>query len=330
MTALKGIRAANDSSVHVTMGDMQRHCAGAYLGDDFVQMPAASAPDFVDNVIDLCRQRQIDLVIPIIDYEFMGWARAAEVLAHYGTRVVISPAEAIGVCQEKDRTDSYFRSLRVPCPATWRAHDVSDERALPFPVILKPRCGRASLDTYKAADLEEYRFYLPRVPDPIVQPCIVGEEVTIDTISDLQGRFLAACPRIRLEVKAGQAFKSITINAPELVEFARRIVEPLPIIGPSNIQCFLTDDGVLFFEINPRFGAASILSIVAGMNGPAALVAMARNVELPPLKPRPGLLMMRYWQEAFTAETGHEHDIHCAQKSFVTMPQNIDRSGERL
>jgi carbamoyl-phosphate synthase large subunit len=111
---------------------------------------------------------------------------------------------------------------------------------------------------------------------------------------------LAASPRIRIEVKGGQAFKSITIEAPELVEFARRIVEPLPIIGPSNIQCFLTDEGVQFFEINPRFGAGSILSFTAGMNGPAALVAMVRGEELPPLTPRPGILMVRYWQEVFT------------------------------
>lgn len=300
MTALKGLRAIKDDMLHITMGDMQRNCAGAHLGDDFVEMPPASARDFVQQVTCICRERGIDLVIPIIDYEFVGWARAAEPLTQSGTQVVISSAKALEICQEKDRTDGYFRSLGVPCPLTWRAHEIRDERGLQFPVIIKPRCGRASLDTYKAENLEEYRFYLPRVPDPIVQPCLRGQEVTIDTISDLQGRFLAASPRIRLEVKGGQAFKSVTIDAPELVEFARRIVEPLPIIGPSNIQCFLTDEGVRFFEINARFGAASILSIEAGMNGPAALVAMIRGEKLPPLTPRPNLLMMRYWQEVFT------------------------------
>jgi carbamoyl-phosphate synthase large subunit len=300
VTALKGLRAMKDSSIHVTMGDMQQKCAGSYLGDDFVQMPQASASDFVEQVISICRERQINLVIPIIDYEFLGWAQAAEELAQSGTQVIISPVKAIDICQEKDRTDGYFRSLGVPCPVTWRSEDIQDEQTLPFPVIIKPRCGRASLDTYKAENLEEYRFYLPRVPDPIVQPCLYGQEVTIDTISDLNGRFLAATPRIRLEVKGGQAFKSVTMDAPNLVEFARRIVEPLPIIGPSNIQCFLTNEGVQFFEINPRFGAASILSIQAGMNGPAALVAMVRGQDLPPLNHRPNLLMMRYWQEVFT------------------------------
>ena len=288
-----------ENSVHITMGDMQVECAGSYLGDDFVEMPPAHAPDFVERAIAICRERHIDLVIPIIDYEFFGWARAREPLAQFGTRVVISPPQALQICEEKDRTIDYFRSLGVPCPPTWCFPDIPKEQNLPFPVIIKPRCGRGSIDTYRAENLEEYRFYLPRVSEPIVEPCLRGQEVTIDTISDLQGRFLAASPRIRLEVRGGQAFKSITIAAPELVDLARRIVEPLPIIGPSNIQCFLTDRGAQFFEINARFGAGTILSIAAGMNGPAALVAMARGEQMPSLIPRTGLLMMRYWQEVF-------------------------------
>jgi len=36
----------------------------------------------------------------------------------------------------------------------------------------------------------------------------------------------------------------------------------LPIVGPCNIQCFLTDDGPRFFEINARFGAGSILAML--------------------------------------------------------------------
>ena len=80
---------------------------------------------------------------------------------------------------------------------------------------------------------------------------------------------------------------------------AQRITESLPIIGPCNIQCFLTDAGPVFFEINARFGAGSILSMKAGLNGPAALVAMARGRPLPPLEARADVTMLRYWQEVF-------------------------------
>src|SRR5262249_60721105 len=155
--------------------------------------------------------------------------------------------------------------------------EIKDPAALPYPVYLKPRCGRASLDNYRAVDFAEFRYLIGKVPDPIVQPFIKGTEVTIDTLSDFDGKFLAASPRVRLEVKSGQAYRSRTLDAPELVGWARRIAEGLPLVGAGNVQCFLTDGGPRFFEINARFGAGTVLSIEAGMNGPLALVDLHRG-----------------------------------------------------
>jgi carbamoyl-phosphate synthase large subunit len=299
VSVLKGLLAANDPSLCTVMGDMNPDCAGAHLGDEFITMPPARSPDFGARVKELCRDHHIHLVIPVIDYEFLAWSKVADDLLKRGTRVVISGRSALLECLEKDRTFQYFRCLGVPTIDTWRADEIKDPAAFPYPVYLKPRCGRASLDNYRAVDPAEFRLLVGKVPDPIVQPFIKGTEVTIDTLSDLDGRFLAASPRIRLEVKSGQAYRSRTIHHPELVDQARRIVEGLPIIGPASIQCFLTEDGPRFFEINARFGAGTILSIQAGMNGPLALANLARGLPLPDLTPRPNLLMLRYWEEVF-------------------------------
>ncbi|MGL4553482.1 MAG: ATP-grasp domain-containing protein [Gemmataceae bacterium] len=294
---LKGLRMAG--GVHALMGDMNPDCAGAHLGDGFVLLPAGKAPDFGTRMLELCERERVGLVIPIIDYEFAGWSRLVPELARRGTRVAISSEPALGRCQQKDRTDAYFRSLGVPCVTTWRAGEVTDPASLPYPVYLKPRCGRASLDNYRADDADDYRVFVKRVPDAIVQPFARGEEVTIDTLSDFDGRFLAALPRVRVEIKSGQAYRSRTFRDAALEATARRVVEGLPIVGAANLQCFLTDDGPLFFEINARFGAGTVLSMHAGMNGPAALAALAAGQPPPPLEGRAGVRMFRYWQEVF-------------------------------
>ncbi len=286
------------------MGDIQPDCAGAHLGDEFVLMPSASDPTFEKKIIEICHIHQINLVVPIIDYEFEGWSRVSSTLGDAGTRVIISNLHVIAQCKQKDLTTEYFKKIGVPCPKTWRVRDIRNPARLPFPVFLKPRCGRGSFDTYRTDNIEEYRYYVAKTEDVIVQPYLEGDEVTIDTMSDLEGRFLAASPRVRTEVKSGQAYRSVTIDSPELIAYARRIVESLPIIGPGNIQCFLTHNGPQFFEINPRFGAGTILSIVAGLNGPAALVAMAKGHAIPKLAPRPKVWMFRYWQEVFVERTG--------------------------
>src|SRR5712692_2070515 len=92
---LKGLRAGNDPSIVIIMGDMNPDCAGAHLGDSFLQMPAAKAEDFAERVMELCREHRIDLVIPIIDYEFPGWCKVARRLREAGTTVVVSSASAL-------------------------------------------------------------------------------------------------------------------------------------------------------------------------------------------------------------------------------------------
>jgi carbamoyl-phosphate synthase large subunit len=299
VSVLKGLRLASDPSLHVVLGDMSEECAGAHLGDEFVQLPSASDPDFCAKAIRLCREYRIKLVIPIIDHEFVGWSQVRGQLREYGCEVVISSEQALADCREKDRTFRFFESRGIPTIQTWRVDEIADPATLPYPVYMKPRCGRASIDNYRADNLDEYRLFVGKVPDAIVQPFTAGTEVTIDCLSDLSGRFLSACPRVRVQVKSGQSYRSRTFRDAALEATAKKIVEALPIIGACNMQCFLTDDGPRFFEINARFGAGSVLSMQAGLNGPAALVAMARGQTLPMLKPRTNVSMLRYWQEVF-------------------------------
>jgi carbamoyl-phosphate synthase large subunit len=302
VSALKGLRMTDDPSLEIVMGDMSRECAGAHLGDEFLELPSANEPDFGERVIRLCLEHDIHLVIPIIDHEFAGWSMVRHRLREHGIEVVISSRSALRQCQEKDRTYQLFRHLGIPTIETWRADEISDPATLPFPVYLKPRCGRASLDNYQADNLDEYSLFIAKVPDALVQPLTRGTEVTIDCLNDLEGRFLAAAPRIRQQVKSGQAYRSKTFRDAALEAMARRITEALPIIGPCNIQCFLTDNGPRFFEINARFGAGSVLSMRAGLNGPAALVALVRGEPLPSLKTRPDVSMLRYWEEVFVEQ----------------------------
>lgn len=299
ITVLKALRSVGDQSIQLFMGDPEPNCAGAYLGDQYICMPFANDPEFEKKISEICTKHRINLVIPIIDYEFMSWSRMAQELLTLGVRVVISKPNVIEICGQKDLTIEYFNKIGAPCPATWRVQNISDPDNLSFPLFIKPRRGRASLNTQQVNNVEEYLYYSSKENDLIVQPLLSGDEVSIDTLSDFKGNFLSACPRIRVEVKNGQAYRSLTTESPELVDYAKSIVEGLPIIGPANIQCFLTDRGPQFIEINPRFGAGTILSIKAGLNGPAALVNIAREKNNQNLKPRPNVWMFRYWQEVF-------------------------------
>ena len=79
-------------------------------------------------------------------------------------------------------------------------------------------------------------FYTRTLEDIIIQEYLVGDEYTIDTLSDLEGRVLSAVPRKRLEVRAGEVSKAVTVKDNRLIELAVRVIEALGIIGPANLQ----------------------------------------------------------------------------------------------
>ena len=98
-------------------------------------------------------------------------------------------------------------------------------------------------------------------------------------------------------VRGGEAQKSRVENVPALSDLALALGARLRLIGHNVIQCFRGHAGALsLIEVNPRFGGASNLSIVAGLDTPRRLVELISG-DRSALAPRPirhGLGMLRY------------------------------------
>jgi carbamoyl-phosphate synthase large subunit len=219
----------------------------------------------------------------------------------------VGSSVAVDTCRDKRATHALFKRCGVPAPRLWELDAVETAGASAFPLFAKPRCGRASLDTCRIEDRDQLQRYLTRVPDAILQDDVSGPEtieVTIDLVSDHAGRMQAACPRYRQVIKAGQSYKGLTFRDSVLEGYCERLMAELGLAGPACLQCFLTPAGPRFTEINPRFGAATVLSVHAGLNGPLFLLEQALGLEPSPLLPRAGVRMLRWWQEVILDPDG--------------------------
>ena len=103
-----------------------------------------------------------------------------------------------------------------------------------------------------AADKKDLMFYGSKVNRPIIQEFVSATEITVDALNDLQGHFIYAVPRIRTETKGGLSIKGVVFRDDALLTQIKRITEALPIIGPSNIQCFKTKTYNSKPSIGPR------------------------------------------------------------------------------
>lgn len=307
VSVLKGLRVQQEIPVHITLADAQETIAGRYLADAFVQIPPARDPNFLDVLHTICRKQSVSLLIPIVDYEFETLSKNAHEFLDEGTRVVISPPPVIQTCGDKQALAVWLGLKGLPAPAIIQRDEALAGR-VPFPLFVKPkRGGRGSLGAQRVDSVRELEVACRKLDEPLIQEFIDGEEYTVDTLSDFEGRFLGAVPRLRIETKSGVSVKGKTVHMPEVVELVRAVAESLPIYGPSNIQCFRRRDGsFVVSEVNPRFAAAVALSIAAGFNSPMLLLKLARGEKVEPssVSVRYNMTMLRYWEEVFVRENG--------------------------
>lgn len=281
----------------VYAADVDRTAPGLYEADRGFLVPSVKDENYVGKLLDLCIRERISLVVPLIDPELPVLARTKELFFKYSIRVLVSSPNVVDICADKYKTYKFFMENGIPTPYTIKAADFlkSKERMF-FPLVVKPRFGSAGKDITICHNEDELLFYTKKIPEAIIQEYLMGEEITIDAICDFDNEVISVVPRQRLKIRAGEVERAITRKEKPLLEWGKRIAEYLKGEGPINIQCFLTERGPVFTEINPRFGGGYPLSFYAGADFPSMIIKMVKGEKVAPCIGDfdDGLVMMRY------------------------------------
>ena len=272
---------------------------GLYLSDAHYIVPRISDDEYIPTLLRICAKHEIGLLIPLIDTELLLLARERKRFEHAGVKVCISEPKVIEICADKYSTYQFFNRNHIP---TLKVFSKKEALSLsPYPLFIKPRYGSASINAFPVRNEKELRFFLDYIPEPIIQEYSPGMEYTLDILADFEGNVVRVVPRERIETRAGETSKGMTVRDTRLIEWGKRITEALGAIGPVTIQCFVTDSEVKFTEINPRFGGGLPLSLAAGANYPLLLIKMALGKESGGSidEFEEGLIMLRYDDATF-------------------------------
>lgn len=278
-------RTALGNQGRVYAADIDPTAPGLYEADKGFLLPRVSEPGYVEELLSLCKREKVSLIVPLIDPELPVLAEARELFLECGIWLLVSDPEVISIGADKLKTADFFSHHNIPAPFTFSASVYLDRSPnVSLPLVVKPRFGSAGKDVVVCWTHEEVEFYLRHVKEPIVQQYLTGTEVTIDVLCDLEGkgRVLSVVPRQRLKVRGGEVERGITRNEVFLLDWGKRIAECLKPRGPINIQCFVTEEGPMFTEINPRFGGGYPLSYYAGANFPLMIIKMIKGEEVVP------------------------------------------------
>ncbi|MCL1920425.1 MAG: ATP-grasp domain-containing protein [Kiritimatiellaeota bacterium] len=296
----------------VIAANATRDATGMLLADVAEVVPSAKEPGYVDAMLEICGRHEVRLLFSLHDWEAPYIARARERFLAVGTTPVMPSPEVMGICLDKFKTFEQMTKLGIPTPRTYLDRATA-ERELVFPMIVKPRLGQGSLGLFKVNTPDEltwaYQLSLSaaqtfsvddavadcETPLVLVQECINGDEYGCDIVNDLQGNFVTAFVKRKLGMRAGETDVAVTVEAPRIVECAKKISAWSRHPGIMDTDFFIDRTGnAWLLEMNPRFGGGYPFSHAAGADIPAAFAAWASGLE-----PAADCLRVRLGVQAF-------------------------------
>lgn len=272
---LRGLRENGEREVRLVGTDMGNRAIGRHLCDAFHRVPAGTAPEFADTVLDICRREGVDAVLPESSFDLEGLADARGRFADEGIAVLVSSPESIAAANDKGSATELLEQLGLPAPRSIRATGSAQVEAAALalgypdvPVCFKPVFGSGSrgfriLDPtvdrahqllYEkpgavALRLDEAVELLPDEggPELLVMELATGPERTVDGFADGNGIVLGHA-KTREGVRSGLAMYFVTLDDPELMAQCELLINGLGIEHFFNIQLI----GRHFIEVNPR------------------------------------------------------------------------------
>jgi sugar O-acyltransferase (sialic acid O-acetyltransferase NeuD family) len=247
--------------------DLTRRSAAMHLADVSRTVRRYTDPGCIDEMLNLCRELNVKLIVPTIDPELTFYAEHRDCFTAIGTHVMVSSAPTINICNDKRATHAWYCTEKFPTMPQVDAHLLlAGQAGWSFPLFIKPRGGSASVGARVVRDLEELRRSIGD-DEYVAQHVAPGVEYTIDVYVDRSGKCRCAVPRLRIETRGGEVSKAMTLRCEPVEQLARQVAERLPGgHGVLNIQVFYDQPTgqINVIEINPRFGGGYPLTHEAG------------------------------------------------------------------
>lgn len=229
--------------------------------------------DYISQLVKICENDKIDIVIPTIDTDLLVLSQNVEKFEEVGTKVLISKPENIKICRDKNYTSDFFISCGLNAPKTYNNYK---EYNGGYPCFIKPKDGSSSIDAYKIENESELCEFANRVDDYVIQPFVDGEEFTVDIFCDFKSNPIYITPRKRLAVRAGEVLKTEIALDEGIISECRQLIKKFEPVGPITVQ-LIKDKNTgknYYIEINPRYGGGAPLSMKAGARSAEAVLRL--------------------------------------------------------
>lgn len=269
---LKDFKMSISKESKIIATDLSPYAPALYFSDKQYLVPRIDSPDYIDIILDICKQESINAVTTFIDPEIEILALHRKRFESIGVEVLAPYEETARICFDKYLMYKYLSDCGISTVMTWGGgieefNEAYKNGKVSFPVFVKPRTGSGSIGARKIYSYDELIGVMREDSSLIIQEfmdCLdLDVDVYVDTITH---NAVSAFSKRKVETRIGGASKTISFKDEKLFEFISRIIKEFKFSGPIDMDFFYRDGQYFLSEINPRFGGAYLHAYAAGID----------------------------------------------------------------
>lgn len=264
------VRELNGSG-KVIATDMSELAPAIYEADKYYIVPKMTDKNYLDIILKICEDEQVDGVLSLIDPELSFLANNKEKFESIGTVVVGSSYELCELSLDKFQMYNWLLEHKYRCAKSYIDKELFyqdlENGVITYPVFVKPARGSASIAISKVYDKETVELLLAHDDGLMIQEFLNGQEIGADVYIDmLSGEVVSIFTKKKVKMRAGETDKAVSFKDENLFELITKFVTEAGYRGQIDIDIFEVNGKYYISEVNPRFGGGYPHAYECGVN----------------------------------------------------------------
>ena len=272
-----------------------------YDADKHFIVPRINDEEYLDVIINICKENNVKTVLSLIDPELSLLAQNRDKFLEIGTIPIVSEFDLVEMCFDKYQfyeflIENGFNAIRSYKDKELFYKDVEAGK-IEYPVFVKPIRGSASININKVTTKEEIELLFDRYNNLMIQEFMNGVEYGADVYIDMiSNEPVAIFIKEKIKMRAGETDKSVSIKDEKLFKLIKNFVKKAGFEGIIDIDIFKFVDEYYISEVNPRFGGGYPHGYECGVNIPKMIINNLNGNENEDVcgKYEEGIYMMKY------------------------------------
>ena len=244
---------------NVVATDMSEIAPAIYEADKYYIVPRMTAPNYLDVILNICKDEQINGYLSLIDPELSLIAKNQELFKNVGTTVIGSTYDLCEMTLDKYQMYQWLHTHGYNCAKSYinkeEFYEDIEKGIITYPVFVKPARGSASISISKVYDKETIETLFAHEDGLMIQEFLEGQEIGADVYLDMiTGRVTSIFTKKKLKMRAGETDKAVSFKDEKLFELITKFAEECGFKGQIDIDIFDINGAYYISEVNPRFG----------------------------------------------------------------------------